>query len=444
MDKETLSNYGWIVILVLILAVMLALATPFGNFVAGAIKATTAGFFSVNQEAMGVAGITIPGQNFEEDNAKPIPNELIRGIYKEGDYIYFREIISGNEYGAKTLDDLEEAKELMKKEYEENWGMPWDEILIEVKAEAEFFEDMTWDEFVDMEGFNGYTVEEYIFAKNNLSEEHFVPTVYANEWSVKLNLDVTDTKQTSYGPILSYIDGAPVTRLSYYDDDEMDFVGTFRGCTALINAPQIPNTITDLSNTFMDCTALTSAPTIPDSVTNMYGTFAGCESLVAPPAIPDSVTNMQGTFWKCTSLETAPVIPDNVTDLKWTFYDCKKFVDLSTFTIPSGVTDLDSTFAGCENLKVAPQIPNGVTEMECTFYGCKKLQYPPQLPNSVTNLDRTFVNCTSLTDLSDFVIPRSVTYMYSTFKDCTSLTAITEGAGWGNNVFDGTPFEGGE
>ena len=48
MDKETLSNYGWIVILVLILAVMIALATPFGNFIAGAIKSTTAGFFSVN------------------------------------------------------------------------------------------------------------------------------------------------------------------------------------------------------------------------------------------------------------------------------------------------------------------------------------------------------------------------------------------------------------
>ena len=51
MDKETLSNYGWIVICVLILAVMIALATPFGHFIAGAIKSTTAGFFTVNQNA---------------------------------------------------------------------------------------------------------------------------------------------------------------------------------------------------------------------------------------------------------------------------------------------------------------------------------------------------------------------------------------------------------
>ena len=48
MDKETLSNYGWIVILVLVLAVMLALASPFGNFVATAVKSTTKGLFDVN------------------------------------------------------------------------------------------------------------------------------------------------------------------------------------------------------------------------------------------------------------------------------------------------------------------------------------------------------------------------------------------------------------
>ena len=66
MDKETLSNYGWIVILVLILAVMIALATPFGSFIAGAIKSTTAGLFDVNQNALDAAGITIPGQDFQD------------------------------------------------------------------------------------------------------------------------------------------------------------------------------------------------------------------------------------------------------------------------------------------------------------------------------------------------------------------------------------------
>ncbi len=64
MDKETLSNYGWIVICVLVLAVMIALAGPFGNFVADAVKSTTQGLFDVNQNALDTAGITIDGQGF--------------------------------------------------------------------------------------------------------------------------------------------------------------------------------------------------------------------------------------------------------------------------------------------------------------------------------------------------------------------------------------------
>ena len=66
MDKETLSNYGWIVICVLVLAVMIALATPFGTFVADAVKSTTQGLFDVNQNALNSTGlINIDGQEFD-------------------------------------------------------------------------------------------------------------------------------------------------------------------------------------------------------------------------------------------------------------------------------------------------------------------------------------------------------------------------------------------
>ena len=68
MDKETLSNYGWIVILVLVLAVMLALASPFGNFVATALKSTTQGLFDVNQNALDIAGIVLPDQELTIPN----------------------------------------------------------------------------------------------------------------------------------------------------------------------------------------------------------------------------------------------------------------------------------------------------------------------------------------------------------------------------------------
>ena len=52
MDKETLSNYGWVVICVLVLVVMIALATPFGKYIAEAVKNTTSSLFKVSQNAL--------------------------------------------------------------------------------------------------------------------------------------------------------------------------------------------------------------------------------------------------------------------------------------------------------------------------------------------------------------------------------------------------------
>ena len=37
MDKETLSQYGWVVICVIVLAIMITLATPFGNEIKEAV-----------------------------------------------------------------------------------------------------------------------------------------------------------------------------------------------------------------------------------------------------------------------------------------------------------------------------------------------------------------------------------------------------------------------
>ena len=67
MDKQTLSNYGWIVICILVLSVMIAMATPFGQFIASAVKSTTQGLFDVNKNALNSTGlINIGNQSFGE------------------------------------------------------------------------------------------------------------------------------------------------------------------------------------------------------------------------------------------------------------------------------------------------------------------------------------------------------------------------------------------
>ena len=60
MDKETLSNYGWIVICVLVLAVMIALATPFGEYIEQAVWNTTKGLFETSKNALDSIDITTP------------------------------------------------------------------------------------------------------------------------------------------------------------------------------------------------------------------------------------------------------------------------------------------------------------------------------------------------------------------------------------------------
>ena len=63
MDKETLSNYGWVVICVLVLVVMIALATPFGDYIAKAVKHTTEALFGASKNALdvgfGAAGVSV-------------------------------------------------------------------------------------------------------------------------------------------------------------------------------------------------------------------------------------------------------------------------------------------------------------------------------------------------------------------------------------------------
>ena len=52
MNKNTLSNYGWIVIAVLVLSVMIALATPFGNYIQKGTQSTLDGLIDTNDKAL--------------------------------------------------------------------------------------------------------------------------------------------------------------------------------------------------------------------------------------------------------------------------------------------------------------------------------------------------------------------------------------------------------
>ena len=65
MDKQTLSNYGWVIILTLVLAVMLALATPFGTYVGDGVVSIVRGYTQTSDTVIDEENISAKSQQWE-------------------------------------------------------------------------------------------------------------------------------------------------------------------------------------------------------------------------------------------------------------------------------------------------------------------------------------------------------------------------------------------
>ncbi len=332
MDKETLSNYGWVVIAVLVLSVMIALATPFGTYIGNAVKSTTEGLFDVQQKAMGVAGLVVEEQNFPQppdpalnpDNGTtPVDGDT----YEYGDYKYTYKS-SSNGWGVKVID---KTKVTYGPILESINGMP--------------VTDMT-DAFYKCASLttapaipNSVTNMSYAFQGcTSLTSAPAIPSNVTN-----MIQTFKDCSALTTAPDMSNATSVTTMYMTFY------------GCSFAI-APTIPSNVVNMSYTFQLCKNLTTAPVIPSSVTNMYCTFANCSSLVNAPAIPTGVTNMNSTFSSCTALTSAPAIPSSVTDMLQTFYGCTMLTGTvsvpctattNSYTVPSGVTLETYHYDGC-------------------------------------------------------------------------------------------------
>lgn len=399
MDKETLSNYGWIVVLVLVLAVMLALATPFGTFIAGAIKSTTAGLFSVNQAALGSAGIDVNDMVFE--NCDHLETEL-RNV---------TDTYTGDTCCKACGAVLQTGQTVRPKvpdggKYTAADGAvynPGDEMPEVVT---------TGDSYIY--GDYEYRYNQYLNGKSNANVPNWANRESQNGWGV----NAIDNKKQVYGDILDTINGKPITSIR----------STFHACKSMPTVPHIPNTVTNMDFAFYGCTSLTdlSSFIIPNSVTTVWGTFTNCTGLTKAPAIPSSVSWLRTTFEGCTSLtaDGLPQLSEGLEQMTGTFSGCTNLEDLASYNIPSTVTSMDNTFANCSKLTHAPKIPENVTNITRAFYGCTSLTVDnlPVLPSGLTNMSHTYENCTSLTNLGNYTIPNSVINVEYAFQGCTSLT----------------------
>jgi hypothetical protein len=75
MDKETLSQYGWVVICLIVLALLIALATPFGDYISEAISNATSALFDSAKDATAGTGVDLiaPGTSLVPEGTT-VPN----------------------------------------------------------------------------------------------------------------------------------------------------------------------------------------------------------------------------------------------------------------------------------------------------------------------------------------------------------------------------------
>ena len=194
-----------------------------------------------------------------------------------------------------------------------------------------------------------------------------------------------------------------------------EFYGLFKGCTSLVEAPELPATTLAngcYSGMFNGCTSLKKVPdfVVTDLVDSCFsGMFSGCTSLTEAPELPATTlanSCYSGMFNGCTSLKKAPKLPaTTLTQFCYTsmFNGCTSLVEapeLPATTLINGC--YQEMFRNCTSLVEAPELPAMTLAGHCCAYmfgSCTSLKYAPELPATTTPdfcYQNMFEYCTSL------------------------------------------------
>ena len=383
MDKETLSHYGWIVILVLILSVLLALATPFGTFVADGFKATYTGLFQTGTSALDVGLSAVGVKNVLDCGHER--NEAGDHTKKEcGHYNCDEECgcvpalcgvpghWSGDGMDHTTVVNHTGSSYATPHTYAcqcERWVVPdgctykGSKTYVSGEALPCSYTPRNYDKFI---------TSDYEYNYNKI--------INTTNDDIGWDVVVLDTTKESYEPILDYICNQPVT----------SFYHTFYNCTNLLVAPELPSTTTILPYTFQGCTSLIKVPTLNgcNNLREMQGTFSGCSALTdaSNMNIPNTVIYTRNLFSNCKSLTKTPNY-SNATGLKniqYMFYKCTALEVAPDLSNCVNIENIYSLYQECSSLKSAV-VPKTATEISQSLWGCTSLE-SVYIPKEITRL----------------------------------------------------------
>ena len=236
MDRSTLSNYGWIIVTTIIIALMIVLATPFGNYIGDAFTSITEDFTAKVEEV---------------DDVEDVENITI--------------------YDGKETVSFEMTPEYQAPEEAGAQGngailIPGPEGAMEAMVAGILHEG---DQVI---------YGDYVYTYTNASG------IISAGWMVSLRDN--DRSKGSYYAVANKILGAPVVSLNH----------TFESCYYLTEAPVLPDNAEDLTGTFFDCPSLITVAKLPDNAKLLNGTFEDCISLTGDIAVGGNMHECVDTF----------------------------------------------------------------------------------------------------------------------------------------------------
>lgn len=486
MDKKTLSNYGWLVVVIIIIAILISTATPFASVIKGKFQNTVLSFKETGEGALDNMGAATnfgdisnggSGGGGEGGSTEALQVQTpvlslmgdVLSITDSSNTAESYDIYNGTTViGTIQAADLETTYDLS--------GLEDGVYQIGVVGKCDGMSDseMAVISYTKSSGtlipvggtyYVGVTTTvtgSYPDATETLigdgSTVYFPETVQDDDiyvygdyeyrynkyadlstWRQDLQqggwgVDVLDNTKTTYGLILESVNGEVVNAVDC----------TFYSCGLLESFPDdfvIPSGAESAFYMFSNCHKLKSLPegfTIPNGVKNVNKFFENCGKLTKLPdgfAIPDSVTNMSYMFSDCDALVSLPAgvkIPDGVKNLEGLFIRCGALQGLPEgFKIPNSVTTVSKMFYECSDLVALPDgfiLPDTLTSVYQMFSDCGSLSELPDgftIPNGVTTTSSMFSGCYSLSTLpGGFTIPNTVTNISYMFTYCTGLSSL--------------------
>ena len=223
-----------------------------------------------------------------------------------------------------------------------------------------------------------YVYREYIYKYGYENDgTKWVPATCGTSWGIA----VLDKTRTDYEE--------PITELNH--EKITCYANLFKGNTSLLSGIGIEDHVTHMTSTYEGCSLLIEVPNIPTSATEFERTFAGCASLPKAPKLHEGITSIKHMFDGCTDMSIPPQLPSTLVNMDYAFNNCSVLMYVPE--LPETLESMNYTFAGCASITSANTIPASVKNAKGAFENCIKLRGTIAINANLVSYDRMFGNC---------------------------------------------------